>query len=302
MHRAQALTFLCLLCVQSSAAQARFSGESALELTRKVVGFGPRPVASDAHRRLERFLIAQAKSYGCTVSEDVFQAPTPLGPKRMNNIIARPAAARGRDLVILTGHYDTKIMPGTNFLGANDGGSSTGLLLELARTLCAASPWSAFDVWIVWLDGEEALAEWSDTDSLYGSRRLAAQWSGDGTLRRARAVINVDMIGDRNLVIASEANSTPWLRELFHEAAASLGYARHFSRDMQYIVDDHIPFLRAGAAAIDVIDFDYGPDNSYWHTARDTMDKLSASSFEVAGRVLLDVLRRLDTPAKGKRR
>ena len=210
----------------------------------------------------------------------------------MNNIIARvPGRSRGA-AIVLSGHYDTKIMEDRTFVGANDAGSSTGFLLEAARVLCGR-PRRA-DLVLVWLDGEEAVRNWTAEDSLYGSRHLARVWQGDGTLARTKALINVDMIGDRDLALVYEWNSTPWLRKLVWDTAAELGYSRHFPMHEGAIEDDHIPFLRAGAAALDLIDFEYGPNNMWWHTEQDTVDKLSAKSFQAIGDVVLRVLSKLE--------
>jgi glutaminyl-peptide cyclotransferase len=149
------------------------------------------------------------------------------------------------------------------------------------------------EVWLAWLDGEEALRAWTAEDSLYGSRRLAARWKADGTASRIRALINVDMIGDRDLALVEELNSTDWLRKMVWDTARELGYTRQFPNNPGAIEDDHIPFLQAGIPAIDLIDFEYGPLNAYWHTERDTVDKLSASSFDVIGNVLLKVLQKI---------
>jgi Zn-dependent M28 family amino/carboxypeptidase len=162
----------------------------------------------------------------------------------------------------------------------------------MARVLCGKP--RKYTVLLVWLDGEEAVRTWTQDDSLYGSRHLAKRWKDDGTLGRVKALINVDMIGDGDLTIVHEWNSTAWLRKLVWDTAASLGHARYFSVTDGAIEDDHIPFLRAGAAALDLIDFDYGPGNRWWHTDQDTMDKLSAQSFQVVGDVLVKVLAKLE--------
>jgi Zn-dependent M28 family amino/carboxypeptidase len=150
------------------------------------------------------------------------------------------------------------------------------------------------DVYLVWFDGEEAIAQWSDHDSLYGSRHLAERWDSDGTLARIKGSINVDMIGDRDLNILEDLNSSAALRELVWKTAEHLGFGQHFLRNNSAIEDDHMPFIRRGVSALDLIDLDYGPGNSYWHTDQDTMDKLSAESFRIVGRVLLEVLRELE--------
>jgi glutaminyl-peptide cyclotransferase len=289
MHRTLALLTLCA----ALAAASDFSGPSALEFTRKVVGFGPRPPATAANRSLQQYILAQLKLRACEVTEDPFTASTPLGAKQMKNIIARFPGKSGRKIVI-SGHFDTKIIPGIQFVGANDGGSSTGLLLEMARVL-SKKP-RVDDVYLVWLDGEEAFAQWTERDSLYGSRHLAKRWEGDGTLARIKALINVDMIGDKDLGILTEVLSTPWLRQLIWQTAKDLGYGKHFLSSESATEDDHIPFLQKGVPAVDLIDFQYGGMlTNYWHTEMDTLDKLGAGSFQVTGDVLLEVIRRLET-------
>ncbi len=294
MQRAQVIFWLgTLLTIPALlvAAQGEFSGVSALTFTKKVVAFGPRPPDSDAIHNLQNYLRTEVKSLGWAISEDLFQAHTPAGPKQMRNIIARLPGTSGKTVVI-SGHYDTKPTPGVPFVGANDGGSSTGLLLELARVLPKRSPKD--EILLVWLDGEEAFVQWSATDSLYGSRHLAAKWAADGTAPRIKALINVDMIGDQDLQIVEETASTAWLRELVWDTARELGFSKHFGPSQGEVGDDHVPFLDKGIPALDLIDFDYGPGNSYWHTPQDTIDKLGADSFEVVGKVVLDVIRKLE--------
>jgi Zn-dependent M28 family amino/carboxypeptidase len=193
--------------------------------------------------------------------------------------------------VAVTGHYDTKMMPGTYFVGANDGGSSTGFLLEMARVLSHMP--HKDDIWLVWFDGEEAFVQFTETDGLYGSRHLANQWLSGGTLAKLKALINVDMIGDRDLKLENEKQSTEWLRRLVLDSAVKLGFRNYLQTDAYPILDDHIPFVKAGASAVDVIDLDYGPDNSYWHTEKDTMDKLSSESLGIVGKVVLETIGKL---------
>jgi Zn-dependent M28 family amino/carboxypeptidase len=234
--------------------------------------------------------MGQIRSHGATVNTDDFTATTPKGTIPMRNILARFPGKSGRAIVI-TGHYDTKLIPG--FTGANDGGSSTGFLLEMLNAL-QGSP-RQDDVWLVWLDGEEAFEEWSDTDSLYGSRHLAAKWLSDGTAAKVKALINVDMVGDKNLALVYDVNSTPSLRSLVWETADRLGFRQSFPRSPMEIGDDHQPFIRAGIKAVDIIDFDYGPNNSWWHNANDTMDKLNANSFRIVGTVVQNVILEIES-------
>ena len=284
MFRAQALL---IVLVAALAAAADFSGDSALEFTRGAVALGPRPSGSDANRQLQAYIVDKLKACRCEVSEDAFSARTPRGDISMRNIIARFRGSSGQAIAI-TGHFDTKYFPGRKFVGASDGGSSTGLLLEMARSLTGES--RTDDVYLVFFDGEEAVGDWSDTDKLYGSRHLAQRWRGDGTLARLKALINVDMVGDRGLNIRQETNSNARVRQLVWRAASDLGYRAYFVQDTITIDDDHMPFLDLGVPALDLIDFDYEP----WHRDSDTMDKISAQSLQIVGRVVQESIRRLE--------
>jgi Zn-dependent M28 family amino/carboxypeptidase len=272
------------------AAQAHeFSGARAMEDTRKIVAFGPRPPGSAALRNLRTYVVEQLKPYGCEVAQDSFTGRTPGGAVAMVNIIARFPGKSGR-AVVLSGHYDTKKMAGVRFVGADDGGSSTAFLLEMAATL-QGMPHSD-DIYLVWFDGEEAFGQWSDTDSLYGSRHLAERWAADGTLGRIKALINVDMIGGKDLHVMNEENSSPALRRLIWGTAERLGYGKYFNQDEGATDDDHMPFVKMGVNAVDLIDFDTSK-KTYWHTPQDTLDKLATHSFEVLGAVLTEVLKQL---------
>ena len=275
-----------------SAFGGSFSGTQALEFTQKAVAFGQRPAGSAANRQLQAYIEAQLKPLHCQVSFDAFSAPTPVGAVSMRNIIARFPGTNGRS-VVLTGHFDSKQMPGINFLGANDAGSSTGFLLEMARVVSTTT--HSNDVVLVFFDGEEAFGEWSDTNGVYGSRHLARKWSEDGTLAHVKALINVDMIGDKDLNILSDQNSSSPLRNLVWQTAKDIGYEKYFLPTGFAVEDDHMPFVRLGVNALDLIDFDYGPNNVYWHTGKDTVDKLDAHSLEVVGNVLVAVLRKLES-------
>jgi|SRR5665213_253225 len=287
------LRLLLLLPLLASLLPAeQISGKQALEFTKRVVDFGPRPSGSEANRALQNYILTQLKTCRCEVIEDAFTATTPRGQIAMKNIIAKfPAKAQSGvqpRAIAVTGHFDTKYFPGRKFVGASDGGSSTGILLEFARVL-AGEP-RTDDIYLVFFDGEEAVGEWSDTDSVYGSRHIAERWRRDGTLGRLKALINLDMIGDKNLNIRQEGNSTPFLRKLVWSTAAELGYKAYFLDEQIGEDDDHMPFIKMGAPAIDIIDIDYPP----WHTDNDTMDKLSASSMEIVGTVILEVVHKLE--------
>ncbi len=273
-------------------AAAAFDGAAAFEATRRIVAFGPRPAGSPALRKLRQWLLAELRPLKCEIVEDSFSARTPLGPRSMTNLIAKFPGPSGR-VVVISGHYDTYDRPNLHFVGANDGGSSAGLLLQLARTLTRTPHRDS--IWFVWFDGEESLVSWEGDDHTYGSRRLAAKWKDDGTAASIAALINVDMIGDANLDLVYDLNSTPWLRDLAWSAAARIGYPAQFTKTRATAIeDDHVPFAQAGLSVLDLIDLDYGPGNAYWHTAQDTMDKLKASSFQIVGDVVLETIQALE--------
>ena len=272
-----------------SAPLPHVDGARALAFTRTVAEMGPRYLGSPGHAKVEAYLRAQLK--GDRLEEDVFTASTPAGQFPMRNFIAKfPGSKPG--IIVLAGHYDT-LYGRKDFVGANDGGSSTGILLELAAQLRGKQR-EGYSVWLVWLDGEEAVREWSSTDSLYGSRHLAAKWAKDGTLRQVKAFLLADMMGDAELNIERDTMSTPWLEDVVYQAAGQLGYAGHFFGRRLDVDDDHVPFAREGVPVADLIDFNYGPDNAYWHSAQDTMDKVSAQSLEVVGSVMLGTVRLLE--------
>lgn len=290
--------FPFLASLQSNLVAADFSGERALSDVKRAVAFGPRPAGSEASMRMHSWIVQELKLQGWEVTEDRFTARTPAGEFGMTNLIAKKPGLTGR-AVAVSGHTDTKRFP-FRFVGANDGGSSTAVLLELARCLKDLS--FRNDIWLIFFDGEEAVRDWTETDSLYGSRHLAEKMAADGSLSRVAALINVDMIGDRDLHLLDDDGSTPTLRRILRDAARKLGYLQHLGTTPQGIEDDHIPFLQQGVKAIDLIDFDYGPGNAYWHNAKDTTDKLSAESLKIAGSLVVEMLRMLEPRDAGTAR
>jgi glutaminyl-peptide cyclotransferase len=268
-----------------------FRGSSALSLTRRATAFGERPSGSEAIAKTRDWIVAQLKPLQCQITVDSFTGHTPAGPIPMANVIARFPGTSGKSIVV-SGHYDTKKIPMVQFVGANDAGSSTGFLLEFAHVLATLK--HSDDIILVFFDGEEALGQWTDTDSCYGSRHLVDKWASDGTLARVKALINVDMIGDKDLDLSNDSNSSASLRKQMGEIAARLGYTKFIRTEAGGIEDDHKPFGDSGVNVLDVIDLDYGPGSSYWHTAQDTVDKLSAHSFQVVGDLVLELVKTLD--------
>ena len=252
-----------------------------MEWTRRFVELGNRPAGSGQLQRQSEMIVKHLERLSCTVEVDRFVAATPLGEVPMRNIVARFDTRPSVPVTVISGHYDTIADPA--FVGANDGGSSAALLAVLAERLDRSG---REGVWLALFDGEEAAVEWSGSDHTYGSRRLAQRWAADGTAGRIDALINVDMIGDSDLDLLFEGNSDAALREQVWDIAAALGYAASFPRNLGYVQDDHISFLAVGVPSLNLIDFNYGPWNSYWHTPQDSLDKLSARSFATVLHVL----------------
>jgi len=263
-----------------------FDGQRAFQHVSNLVAIGPRTAGTEGNRRAQDYIIGQVKGFGCAVDTDAFHTPTPVGDVAMTNIVVK-VPGTSPDIILFLTHYDTKQLP--NFVGADDGGSSTGVLLELARLLCSRK--NALTMWIAFLDGEEAFnPEWRDPDNTYGSRELAARMALSGDLRRVKAVLLADMIGSRDLRIKRETNSTSWLTDMVWSTASRLGYGDIFVSSAIAVEDDHVPFLRRNAPSVDIIDMEI----PYWHTPQDTLDKLSPASLAVVGHVLMAVVPQLE--------
>jgi len=263
----------------------------AFQYTREVTAFGPRYMGSENHKKLERYILDHLQ--GDQVEDDAFTADTVEGKFPVRNIIAKfPGAKDG--IIVILGHYDTVYpLRNSGFVGANDGGSSTAILLEYANQLRGKKR-DGYSVWLVWTDGEEAVKTWTDTDSVYGARHLAEKWEKDGTLKKIKALMVMDMIGDADLDISRNTKGAPWLLDLIYAAAERGGYQSHFYATEGPIEDDHIPFVNRGVPCADVIDLHYGYNNVFWHSPQDTMDKLSPKSLEIVGNTILETIHMLD--------
>jgi glutaminyl-peptide cyclotransferase len=262
-----------------------FDGAKAYDQVAKIVSFGPRPPGSEGIHHVQDYIRGQLQSFGCTVDEDDFHASTPAGSIAMKNIIAK-IPGTGQGIILLLTHYDS-LGSVPNFVGAEDSASSTGVMLEMARLLCGQKQANA--VWIAFLDGEEAIIDWDkDNDHTYGSRELSASLAVSGDLKRVKAAILADMIGQYGLEIPRESNSTRWLVDLIWKTAARLGYQDIFVAHQAGYSDDHEPFLARGVPTVDLIDYDGYQQPKYWHTAADTLDKVSPRSIAIVGHVILE--------------
>ena len=295
-------------------AASEFDGERAFEHVRKQVEFGPRPAGSAELEKTRNYLIEQLKSYGLKVITDEFQPVTPIGERRMANVIAE-LPGDSTDVIILSSHYDTKYFKDIKFVGANDGGSSTGALLEIARVMAANKQKPRVTYWFVFFDGEEAFCrDWDECtnpnpadpknplpDHTYGSRHMVAQLVEKNELKRVRALILLDMVGYKNLQFGRpEELSSRWMIDLVWQTAKQLGYGSVFVNSAEGIGDDdHEPFMRAGVEALDIIQL--STYSQYWHTKVDTLDKMSAKSLKIVGDTVLVSLPKIEERLANKR-
>jgi len=265
-----------------------FDGKRAFADVAKQVSFGPRPSGSQALTQLQDYLQSELKSHGCNVETDAFTADTPVGRLPMKNFLVKiPGEKPG--VLLLGTHYDTLLME--NFVGADDGGSSTAVMLELARLLCPQH--GKYAVWIAFFDGEEAMKQWSETDSRYGSHQMAARLSISGDIKKIRAFLLADIVGGRKAQFLRESSSTPALIDLVWNTADKLGYSAIFRNDTTSAEDDHDSFLKRGIPAVDVIgDF---TNNGYWHTSQDSLDKISPRTLAIVGHVFLESVKQLQS-------
>jgi hypothetical protein len=282
-----------------------FDGDRAFEHVRKQVEVGPRPPGSPELEKARNYIIDQLRSYGLNVTTDEFRATTPIGERKMVNVTAE-LPGESSDVVILSSHYDTKYVKNFKFVGANDGGSSTGAVLELARVLAAQKQKPKLTYWFVFFDGEESFCfNWDECnnpnpadpgtqlpDNTYGSRRYVARLIEENEVKRVRAMILLDIMGYKNLRLGRPDLSTRWLIDTVWQTGKQLGYGAQFVDAYEGVGDDdHAPFLRAGVDAVDLIQLSSYP---YWHTKDDTLDKVSAKSLKIVGDTILVSLPKIE--------
>jgi glutaminyl-peptide cyclotransferase len=279
-------------------AAPRFNGQTAYNLTAQLLQVAPKRFnGSPGHLKAEEFIKQQfaAEAAKGNLETDSFTASTPAGFQTMHNYIVKyPGKKDG--IIVLASHYETNYpLRDIEFYGANDGAATTALLIEIGNVLRAHPP-EGYSVWLVFDDGEEAVKAWGPSDSLYGTRHLAAKWANDGTLGKIKAFLVADMIADKDLNIDRSENSTPWLVDMFKVAAKNTGHSANIYKYSEAEEDDHLPFAQRGVPVLDIIDAHYGPStdampDGYHHTAQDTLDKISAKSLQISGDLLLEMIR-----------
>lgn len=292
---ALALTVLPSCAPAAGPLNSTFDGDRAYADVKQIVGFGPREPGSPASASARAYIKQEVEKAGLTLQELPFTAQTPLGPRNMVNLLAEVKGTQP-GIILLGNHYDTKFFRDFEFLGANDGGATTGWMIEIARALGPTR--EGRTVWLCWFDGEEAYQEWTATDSLYGSRQMVRWLDETGRHPEVHTMINVDMIGDCDLGVIRDAGAPAWLLDLVWGTAHDLKVKGFSSPIAQIIEDDHVPFRRARIPALNLIDFRYGGSQvehqMNWHTPRDRVDLVCPDSLESVGTVMLEVLPRLD--------
>ena len=285
-------------------AASPFDGARAYDDLKAILAIGPRVAGTPGAERTREFIRKGLSAAGLEIREHAFEATTPLGPRKMVNLFGIVEGTRP-GVIVLGNHYDTKYLPNITFVGANDGGSTTAWMIEMARAFGPTR--EGRSLWLCFFDGEEAFEEWGPRDGLYGSRAFVAWLEENGELSDIEAMINVDMIGDCYLSIYRDREAPRWLTESVWNTAASLGYGQHFPSFSHNVEDDHLPFRRAGVPAINIIDFRYGGSlldhDRNWHTVNDTLERVCPESLQTVGDVLYHTLgevdRRLDTSGQG---
>ncbi|MGH9487329.1 MAG: M28 family metallopeptidase [Terriglobales bacterium] len=275
-----------------------FNAEQCYRYTAQIVGFGERWPGSPGHAETEALVKQVVERDGGQFTTDDFVDNSPRGPVQVHNLIGKFNVSKDphQPIFILAGHYDTLFKKG--FVGAVDGGSSTSILLSFADALHQARP-TKMQIWLVWTDFEEAVKSFQGSDGLVGSRQLAKKIAAEGLVPRIRGLFLLDMIGYKDLSIDKESSSTPWLQAFIMAAAKKLGYQQYFFKYSTEIIDDQDSFANVGIPVVDVVDARFGPMpgdgmGAYHHTDQDTMDKVSAHSLKVVGRVVLQAVEMLD--------
>lgn len=290
------------LAIAQRPVSAHFSGQAAYTLTEQLLQVASKRFnGSPGHAKAEEFLkqhftVEAAKG---NFETDSFTSNTPAGQQSMRNYIVKyPGKKDG--IIVLATHYETNYnLRDINFYGANDGAATSALLIEIGSILRTHPP-DGYSVWLVFDDGEESVSgKWTGSDSLYGTRHLAAKWANDGTLAKVKAFVLADMCGDKDLNIDRDSNSTPWLLDMLSVAAKNTGHSSSIFKNDTTVLDDHLPFKQRGVPVLDIIDLDYGPHTAstpegFHHTAEDTLDKVSAHSLQISGDLFLEMIRLLD--------
>jgi len=288
------LFFFAVSCSRQPSKAPSVDSALAYSLVKALVGFGPRPSGSENNFRQIDFIAETASKFGASVKVQKFAALTPCGEMQFANVIAEVKGQRP-EFLIVGSHFDTKkLEDAPDFIGANDGASSTGLLLAMIKAIVDSGEMPPYSLRLVFFDGEECIVQYGQNDGLFGSRHYLESLKKNGSFKKCKAVIVLDMIGDEHLNLTLSRDTHPLLAKALFKSAERMGAEKYFNWGNACILDDHSPFQEAGTPAIDVIDFEYGQGNMYWHTKADTLDKLSPASLKVVGDSVLDMIWQID--------
>lgn len=267
-------------------------GGRAFELAKEVVEIGPKPSGSESARKTVEFIAGKLRSLGLDVVVDEWREITPNGMTTFRNVVADIPGRSGGKYIVVGCHYDTKrLLMTPDFVGANDGASGVGLLIAMAEAIQASGVKPPLPLKLAFFDGEECLDSYSEHDGLHGSKRLCVELSkAGGGLEKCRAMILLDMVGDKDLSVTIPGNSDRKLVDALLSAARARGTERYFERTDRGVLDDHVPFHKRGVPSLDIIDFNFGPGNRYWHTGEDTLDKISPESLRIVGDAALGLI------------
>ena len=272
----------------------KIDADFAYSMVEKCTAIAPRGNGTAGTVKCVNMISGELRKLSLPVTVDKWKDTTPEGNIEFTNIMTT-IPGKSSDFVLIGSHYDTKKLASVpDFAGANDGGSSTGVLLGMIKAIAEHKQKPPLTLKFLFFDGEECFIEYSDTDGLYGSRHLADKWKQGGTLKKCRAVVLLDMIGDKDLNITVPAGADEKLTKTLLDIAAKQGVSDFFGTFKSDIIDDHTPFQKEGIPTIDLIDFEFGKSNRYWHTKADTMDKISKKSLETVGNAAIELLWNID--------
>jgi glutaminyl-peptide cyclotransferase len=266
-------------------------GKEAYKLTGEIVAFGPRPPGSPELEKVREWIRLYIEKNGLTMQKRPFMARTPKGMKQMVNLSYVIPGVQKKGLVVLMAHYDSKLFTDIQFVGANDAASSVALLLTLTKPIQKAQ--LPYDVQVVFVDGEEAIVDWTFHDSLYGSRQMAQDVRGVDI----KAVIVVDMIADKDLSYIRSRNVDEKLLSYFEKSLEEMNQSQKMETQWSYVMDDHTPFVEIGIPTLHIMDFTFGgkkQPGKFWHTEQDNMENISAESLSITGEAILRTLKKIN--------
>ncbi|MFA6292058.1 MAG: M28 family peptidase [Victivallales bacterium] len=286
-----AILLLLCSCHKENTVIPEIDGESALKKVTEIYDIGPRPSGSEGARKTAEFIRDEIKKYGLSPEIDQWVEKTPSDTETTFRNVTTVIPGKTKDFIIIGSHYDTKKLETVpEFSGANDGASSSGLLLSLIKAVKGSPAPPPVTLVFAFFDGEECIYQYNDSDGLFGSRRMAAKLKSTGMYSSCRAVIILDMIGDKDLNISLPSSSDPALADKIIRIAGERNWGKYFTRSNANIIDDHTPFHKLGISAVDIIDFEFGENNRYWHTRADTIDKISPDSLKIVGDLVISLI------------